>query len=93
MKKKKDLERRRRGESERAQEPSWDGFQEECQKFGTTRIGGGSTYCFVDLRDAGGCVEGWEGWRWSLRSVSLCYECNSPAGVFRENAIKTETTI
>lgn len=28
-----------------------------------------------------------------LLSVALCYEYNFPSGVFRENAIKTKTTI
>lgn len=42
-------------------------------------------HCFVGCRDG----EGKEG---RILSIAL-YECNSPSGVFKENAIKTKTTI
>lgn len=49
-------------------------------------------HCFVEHRDVGACVGGGHSER-GILSVALCYECNSPSGVFRENAIKTKTTI
>lgn len=57
-----DLEkrRRRRRDGERAQKPSWDGFQEE-SFISLEEVGLEASLmnCFVDWRDAGGCMAGW----------------------------------
>lgn len=58
----------------------WDGFQEESFRI-LEKVGleAALMHCFVNWRDAGGCMARWgRRERGTLRSVSLCYECNSP---------------